>query len=210
MKIKLVLICTFIAIIFFGCDKQGLTGLSSLINLSDEPPGANCSTGGVKVVSGLDANRDNILEDNEIQNVKYVCNGVPISDKQVILYFPANGVGYQTDSASGYVDSVEVIHNFNIANYPDADSISFSVYLHTSDSNVPCTVDLYDRTNNVVINNTTLTSNSTGASGELKTTSVNFLSALPQSSIDLGIRIKSGQDGTVVYYYLPMITIYRH
>ena len=73
MKINIVRLCAFIAAIsFFGCEKQGLTGLSSLINLSDEAPGTNCAAGGVKVVSGLDANRDNILEDNEIQNVKYV------------------------------------------------------------------------------------------------------------------------------------------
>src|ERR1044072_5660706 len=151
MKIKFALICAFIATIcFFGCDKQGLPRLSSLIILSDEPPGANCAAGGVKVASGLDANRDNILQDNEIQNVKYVCNGVPISDKQVILYFPANGVSYSDSSASGTVDSIEVINNFNIANYPDADSISFSAYLQTTDPNVTCTVDLYDRTNGTV------------------------------------------------------------
>lgn len=208
MKIKIVLICAFIATIFFGCEKQGLTGLSSLIILTDEPPGANCAAGGVKVASGLDANRDNILQDNEIQNVKYVCNSSSVPDKQVILYFPANGVSYSDSSASGSVDSIEVINNFNITNYPDADSISFSAYLQTTDLSVTCTVDLYDRTNNAVINNTTLTSNST--TGELKATSVNFLNNLPQSSINLGIQVKSGLEGTVVSYYIPMITIYRH
>jgi len=209
MKINIVRLCAFIAAIsFFGCEKQGLTGLSSLINLSDEAPGTNCAAGGVKVVSGLDANRDNILEDNEIQNVKYVCNSTQVSDKQLIIYFPANGVGYSTSSASGYIDTIEVLRDFNILNYSDADSITFSAYLQTSDSSVSCTVNLFNMTDNTPINNTTLTSNSTNV--ELKTTQVNFLNDLPHTPIKLGIQVRSGQEGTVVYYILPMITIYRH
>jgi len=212
MKIKIILTYAFIATICFGCTKEGTTGQSSLLNLIPEPPGANCTSGGIKVVSGIDANRNNVLEDNEIQNVKYVCNGADGSsgavDKQVILYFPANGVAYSTSSANGYIDSIETINNFNIANYPNADSISFSAYLQTSDPNVTCTVDLYDRTSDTVINNTTLVSNSTSV--ELKSTTVNFLNdLLPPASINLGIRVKSGQEGTVVNYYLPMLTIYR-
>jgi hypothetical protein len=146
-----------------------------------------------------------VLEDNEIQNIKYVCNAS--SDKQVIIYFPANGVAYSTSSASGYVDTVEVIRDFNILNYANADSINFSAYLQTSDSSVSCTLNLYNLTNNTIINNTTLTSNATEA--ELKTTQVNFLNDLPQAPINLGIQVRSGQQDTVVYYYLPMITIYR-
>jgi len=208
MKIKIILLCASItAISFFGCEKQGLTGLSSLINLSDEAPGTNCAAGGVKVVSGLDANRDNILEDNEIQNVKYVCNSTQVSDKQLIIYFPANGVGYSTSSASGYIDTIEVLRDFNILNYSDADSITFSAYLQTSDSSVSNTVTLYDMTNNVPINNTALTSSATAS--EFKTTTVNFLHDLPQTPVNLGIQLKSGQEGTIVSYYLPIITIYR-
>jgi hypothetical protein len=208
MKIKLVLTCAFIAIIYFGCTKEGTTGQSSLLNLIPEPPGANCSSGGIKVASGLDANRDNILEDNEIQNIKYVCNGsTGNSDKQVILYFPANGIAYETSSAAGQIDSLEVINNFDISNYTNADSITFSSYLQTTDPNVSDTLDLYDLTNNTVINNSTLTSDSTSL--DWKTTSVNFLNDLPHAPIKLGIRQKSGQEGTVVRYYLPMLTIFK-
>jgi hypothetical protein len=208
MKIKLLLTCAFLAVIFFGCTKEGTTGLSSLISLVPEPPGANCSAGGVKVVSGLDGNRDNILEDDEIQNVKYVCNGsTGSSDKQVILYFPANGIAYETSSAAGQIDSIEVINNFDISNYTNADSITFSSYLQTTDPNVSDTLDLYDLTNNTVINNTTLTSNSTSL--DWKTTTLNFLTDLPHSPVKLGIRQKSGLEGTIVRYYLPMLTIYK-
>jgi hypothetical protein len=206
MKIKIVLAFVFItSIVHYGCTKQGDVGQSSLLNLIPEPAGSNCPAGGVKVMSGVDANRNGVLEDNEIQNVKYVCNGS--SDKQVIIYFPANGIAYSTTSASGYVDTVEVLRDFNILNYANADSINFSAYLQTSDSSVSSTVNLYDMTNNAPINNTTLTSNST--SSELRITAANFLHDLPQTPIKLGIQVKSGLEGSIVYYYLPMITIYR-
>jgi hypothetical protein len=209
MKIKIVLTCAFMASIFlYGCTKQGDVGQSSLLNLIPEPPGANCASGGIKVVSGIDANRNNVLEDNEIQNVKYVCNGsTGSSDKQVILYFPANGIAYETSSAAGQIDSLEVINNFDISNYTNADSITFSSYLQTTDPNVSDTLDLYDLTNNTVINNSTLTSKSTSL--DWKTTTLNFLNDLPQAPIKLGIKQKSGQEGTVVRYYLPMLTIYK-
>src|SRR5678815_1766922 len=206
MKIKIALTFAFIASLFvYGCTKQGDVGQSSLLNLITETPGPNCANGGIKVVSGVDANRNGVLEDNEIQNVKYVCNAS--SDKQVIMYFPANGVAYSTSSAVGYVDSVEVTRDFNILNYANADSINFSSYLQTTDPNVSCTLNLYDSTNKAIINNTALTSNST--IGEFKTTSVNFLNDVPKATIKLGILSKSGQEGTEVRYYLPMITIYR-
>lgn len=205
MKIKIVLASAFIASLFFGCEKQGTTGLSSLISLIDEPPGANCAAGGIKVVSGLDLDRDNVLEDNEIQNVKYMCN--TSSDKQVTIYFPANGTMYSSSSASGTIDSFNVINNFDILNYVNADSVTFSSYLQTTDPNVADTVELYDMTNNAVIGNTTLTSNAT--TWDWKTTPVNFISNLPQGPIKLGIRQKSGMEGTVVSYYLPMIVVYK-
>ena len=211
MKIKIVLTCAFIATLFFGCTKEGTTGQSSLLNLTPEPPGVNCASGGIKVASGIDANRDNVLEDNEIQNVKYVCNGNDGSnggsDKQVILYFPANGIAYETSSAAGQIDSLEVINNFDISNYTNADSITFSSYLQTTDPNVNDTLDLYDLTNNKVINNSTLTSDSTGL--DWKTTTLNFKNDLPPGPIKLGILQKSGQEGTIVRYYLPMLTIYK-
>ena len=205
MKIKTVVAFSILAAIFFyGCTKQGDVGQSSLLNLVPEPAGPNCLFGGVKVASGVDANRNGVLEDNEIQNVKYVCNGT--ADKQIIIYFPANGAD-STTSAGGYTDTVEVLRDFNILNYADADSINFSAYLQTSDSSVSCSVNLYDMTNNVPINNTTLTSNST--TSEFETTPANFLHDLPQTPIKLGVQLKTAQEGTVVYYYLPVITIYR-
>jgi hypothetical protein len=55
----------------------GTNGQNSLAKTTVEPAGANCSTGGVKLEYGLDANSNGVLDAGEI-NVsltKYVCNG---------------------------------------------------------------------------------------------------------------------------------------
>lgn len=50
-------------------------GLSSAIATSQEPAGKNCKTGGLKISTGLDDNRDSILSADEVDAVSYVCNG---------------------------------------------------------------------------------------------------------------------------------------
>lgn len=58
---------------FFICN--GKDGLNTLTDIIEEPPGENCRTGGYMIISGLDLNRDSILNVNEIQNLEYLCNG---------------------------------------------------------------------------------------------------------------------------------------
>lgn len=55
----------------------GSNGLNSLIKTTTEPAGSNCSAGGVKVETGIDANGNGVLDASEIQTAqtKYVCNG---------------------------------------------------------------------------------------------------------------------------------------
>jgi hypothetical protein len=49
----------------------------SLINTSDEPAGVNCNVGGTKIEVGKDTNKNNILENDEVDDTltRYVCNG---------------------------------------------------------------------------------------------------------------------------------------
>jgi hypothetical protein len=56
---------------------NGAIGLSALINTTVEPVSSNCPNGGIKVETGLDANSNGLLEQNEINlsQIKYVCNG---------------------------------------------------------------------------------------------------------------------------------------
>lgn len=53
------------------------TFADTIVIVTDEPPGANCEFGGVKIETGLDVNNNGVLEDDEVQNTDYVCNGAP-------------------------------------------------------------------------------------------------------------------------------------
>ncbi|MEM9339281.1 MAG: hypothetical protein AAGA66_11170 [Bacteroidota bacterium] len=50
-------------------------GLTSLINVTDEAPGTNCPNGGLLIETGLDTNRDEVLDSSEVTSSKFVCNG---------------------------------------------------------------------------------------------------------------------------------------
>lgn len=56
---------------------NGANGLNSLVRTTTEPAGANCTYGGTKFETGLDANRNGILENVEVitSQTKYVCDG---------------------------------------------------------------------------------------------------------------------------------------
>ena len=53
----------------------GSSGISALTAISAEPAGANCSSGGVKVTTGADTNRNGNLDAAEITGTQFVCNG---------------------------------------------------------------------------------------------------------------------------------------
>ena len=57
---------------------QGNAGYNSLIKMGDEPVGTdNCPGGGKKIEIGLDANRNSVLDADEVAQVGYVCNASP-------------------------------------------------------------------------------------------------------------------------------------
>ncbi len=56
-------------------DGSGTDGLSSLVSVSPEPAGDNCVAGGQKIETGLDADRDGVLDPGEVASVAYVCAG---------------------------------------------------------------------------------------------------------------------------------------
>lgn len=57
----------------------GATGLSSLTAIVAEAAGANCTYGGTKTTSGLDSNRNDVLDAGEVTSTQYVCNGAGIN-----------------------------------------------------------------------------------------------------------------------------------
>ncbi|MCH7343321.1 hypothetical protein LZ017_08000 [Pelomonas sp. CA6] len=55
----------------------GESGLNSLFALVVEPAGTNCAVGGNKVTLGLDRNRNQVLDADEVSATRYLCNGAP-------------------------------------------------------------------------------------------------------------------------------------
>ena len=55
---------------------QGIDGKNSLIKTTQEPPGINCSTGGVKIETGQDTNLNGLLDSLEINHLitQFICN----------------------------------------------------------------------------------------------------------------------------------------
>lgn len=64
-----------LAFIFTACVTDGKVGLTALTSFSEEEARENCANGGMKVETGLDESRDGVLDEDEIQDTKYICNG---------------------------------------------------------------------------------------------------------------------------------------
>jgi hypothetical protein len=74
IQLKIIFGTIFLSIL--GCEKEGPAGengLNSLIKTTQEMVGANCANGGLKVQTGLDLNKNKILDDNEVNTTNYVC-----------------------------------------------------------------------------------------------------------------------------------------
>lgn len=53
----------------------GTSGRQSLINVTAEPPGANCAAGGQKIEHGIDDDNNGTLDQGEVDGTAYVCDG---------------------------------------------------------------------------------------------------------------------------------------
>src|SRR5687768_3171600 len=57
--------------------KDGANGKTALTKTTTEPAGVNCTYGGTKIETGIDANNNGILDNTEVitTQTQYVCNG---------------------------------------------------------------------------------------------------------------------------------------
>ena len=55
--------------------ETGSDGFDSLVSVVDEAAGDNCENGGKKLMSGIDKDRNGILDESEVKNSYYICNG---------------------------------------------------------------------------------------------------------------------------------------
>jgi DNA-binding beta-propeller fold protein YncE len=109
---------------------DGTDGLMALVALSNEAPGANCSNGGTRIDAGIDSNRNNILDADEIQSTSYACNGdgtllTPstislsfagrystgiylASAAEIVAYHPATQQAFVVNAQAGAVDVLDI------------------------------------------------------------------------------------------------------
>jgi hypothetical protein len=177
---------------------DGNNGNNSLLNVISEPAGENCSSGGYKIINGLDLNGNDILDESEIQNTQYICNGDDgyiHSDNLVRLTIANNGI--RTSSTDWYISEYPTYNfpDFNKNDYGNIDSIVFVPSLHSDNSNNKCIVELYNITDGISIENSQIESNSIGWDFYY---SENIYNYLPSKTIDIGVRIKSENNGQYV------------
>ena len=66
---------------------SGNQGLVNLIRFYDEPVGENCESGGKKIITGIDSDKDTKLSEDEVTEIQYLCdtdipsliNSIPVS-----------------------------------------------------------------------------------------------------------------------------------
>jgi hypothetical protein len=73
----------------FVCN--GDAGLVAITGISAEPPGAHCQNGGQKIQSGLDDDKDGVLDPAEVDFVGYVCDPNDTIAPTVVATNPVNG-----------------------------------------------------------------------------------------------------------------------
>ncbi len=104
----------------------GASGLNSLVIASVEPGGDQCVSGGVRIDSGLDHNQDGVLQSNEIENTRFVCNGqsaiaslidiVPMGPGNACAFGGLQVLSGTDDNQNGHLDSSEVSQSQTICN----------------------------------------------------------------------------------------------
>lgn len=176
--------------IFLGCQPEdgenGVSGLNSITFFSKEAPGLNCQYGGIRIDVGLDSNSNLTLEENEIEDTKYVCDGFddPISKETRIILHNNNGGASGTSNINNY----PAIIKFDKRNWSNISSIIYTASIKTDNTNNKAIVDLYSPTNFSIINNSELSTNNTEY---VNVISDNLLESFPDSEIDIYLRLRS-------------------
>lgn len=169
---------------------NGDDGINTLFSIIVEEPGDNCTAGGYKLNYGKDLNNNGILDENEIDDYIFICNGVNGSgdiETRISLEWWANTTSTTPIMGIG-------ISGFNKDNYPGVDSIVFVGIPYSGNISNNSIVDLYDFTADQVIPGSELKSNKDGATAEELYT-INLYNVIPSGSRDLGIRLRSEIEG---------------
>ena len=142
---------------------NGVNGNSSLINVTEETSGDNCLHGGTKIESGTDSNGNGVLDTNEINLIRYLCDTNFDSEIRFDFDWPFFG-SLSSSTTSGAINAVKTtLIDFNINNYVGIDSIVFGAYMYTSNASTKCIVELYNKSDGSAITNSEVSTNETSA-----------------------------------------------
>jgi hypothetical protein len=160
---------------------------SSLVATADEGPGDNCLSGGLKMELGMDLNRNNILDESEKTSTKYLCKNEYDYDNLERIEF---GGDFGNNSTTWLVSPHETFNliKFNKLDYATVDSITFVGSLFITNSGATCSVELYNLTDEVPIENSLLESST---EAYIFKESENIFDQLPDKEITLAVRLKT-------------------
>ena len=91
----------------------GASGFNSLVKVTPEIAGANCTSGGNKIQAGLDTNRNGTLGSDEVTSTQYTCNGTfpanyDITPPTITSTAPLVATGLNTTFDTTYTDDTEL------------------------------------------------------------------------------------------------------
>lgn len=97
----------------------GASGFNSLVKVTPEPAGANCTSGGNKIQTGLDTSRDGILGSDEVTSTQFTCNGTfpasyDITPPTITTTAPLVATGFKTTFTTTYTDDTELAFARNL------------------------------------------------------------------------------------------------
>lgn len=176
--------------------KSGISSLADTASFSIHADHATTSDSAKYFVTTL---VDSVTYIDSIQTASYAdtamfANNVK-PDKQIRIRF--GGLDIATDSDEWTKTRYETLTliKFNKNDYPGVDSIIFTPSAYSNASGINCYIQLYNLTDNVPIENSTVQSD---VYDYIFIDSGNIYDYLPDKEIDLAIRIKSERRGTIV------------
>lgn len=181
---------------------NGNNGLNYLISVRAESAGTNCVYGGYSFNTGIDINKNGVLDVNEITGTVYICNSSNVNEVRIPLDFSANTTS--TKGVSGLA-----LSSFNKANYIGLDSIVVTSRPYSGNLNSNSIVDLINLTDNVVWEDSRLTSNKPYEQSDIQT-SKNLYKIIPNKPINIGLRVRSEKEGSFAGVYGTSYLILYH
>ncbi|CAM1344724.1 DUF7151 family protein [Tenacibaculum amylolyticum] len=176
---------------------NGAPGDSSLTKITNESAGSVCEAGGIKIESGVDVNSNSELENEEVTSTQFICNGLngdSYKETRLLIYHGAINGSYSGTSSTSRLKLGELIR-FDKRDWENASSISYTAVAKTSRSDNNFIFELYNETDNELIQESRITSNN--VTFEMLE-SANIINNLPEREITLALYIRSENDGVSV------------